>query len=348
MLVYHALCYSWNFEIRAYMNESDLSLIPARLHAFINESGRLDVHNPCEVFPFLHFFMPWFFYKSGQLFEKRPMRELWNKDRRKLLYTFLIWSFAGYVLYVVFGLLQHSLTLKSATYSILRNFYLTGKIPLNDPLWFLMTLFMVRFISNIILPSRKSRFAWLRILAVAFFGYCAALLAYHFNNSMLPLWVANGAAGLAFFAIGYGLGNHESKWWIAAPCAAVYILCCFIGFPMVDMLYNKPLASTYTCISLPIIEYAMWIPVALCSIVTFNYVCQIISRFVSIKPLEVAGQKAMNIYTTHILIVVTITFIISYRDLAAAYPYLVWIILGAYALILPLLCMLRLTPNQKT
>ena len=34
--------------------------------------------NPNMWFPYLHFFMPWFFYKSGAFFHKRTIKDLWH------------------------------------------------------------------------------------------------------------------------------------------------------------------------------------------------------------------------------------------------------------------------------
>ena len=307
MIIYHALCYGWGFISRG-----------------------IEITNPCVYFPYLSFFMPWFFYKSGQFFEKRPLKESLSKDARKLLLTFVIWSAIGYTFYLLFGTLNHSLTLRSATYSIARGLFLTGKVPINEPLWFLLTLFGVRFLANSILPARNSKYAWLSILAIVIFGYLIAYLAYRFNHPLLPYWVANGATGLAFVALGYGLRDYESKWWIIVPCILVYILCCFVGFPMVDMIFNKLLAG----------NYLLWIPVAFCGIITFNALCKYLYQYVRIKPIEIAGQNAMNIYVTHILIVLTCTFLLEYFSLSQLYPYATWILLASYVLFLPIFCYL--------
>ena len=312
MIIYHALCYGWGFISRG-----------------------IEITNPCVYFPYLSFFMPLFFYKSGQFFEKRPMKESLSKDAQKLLLTFAIWSAIGFAMYLLFGTLNHSLTLRSATYSIVRGLFLTGKIPINEPLWFLLTLFGVRFIANSILPDRNSKYTWLSILSIAAVGYVIAYLAYRFNHPLLPYWVANGSAGLIFFALGYGLRDYESKWWIILPCAFVYILCCIVGFPMVDMMFNKLLAG----------NFLLWIPVAICGIVTFNALCRFVYQYIRLRPIEIAGQNAMYIYVTHILIVLTCTFIMEYFTLSQLYPYTTWILLGSYVLFLPICCYLL---NRKS
>ncbi len=334
MIIYHALYNSWSFDLRNYWDVTDLSFLPQGVKALINSDGKLEAINPCILFPYLSFFMPWFFYKSGQFFRKRPWKEQVTKDAHKLLRTFVIWSVIGYVMFLAFGMLQHTLTLRSATYSIVRGLFLTGKVPINEPLWFLLTLFGVRLMANIILPKKGEKYYYLKIFAFAIIGYVAAYLAFRFNHRLLPYWVANGASGLVFFALGYGLRDYENKWWLIIPCLVVYIVCGFTGFPMVDMMFNKLLAG----------NYLLWIPVALCGIVTFNTICRFTCKYIPIRPLEIVGLNAMTIYVTHILILLTIQFVITYFEITTLYPYMLWMYLIGYVAFLPLLC--RFVPNQ--
>ena len=330
MIIYHALSYKFGFDLREYWEVTDLSLLPQGVKAQINDDGRIEIINPCVFFPYLSFFMPWFFYKSGQFLRKKPCKEQVTKDTHKLLRTFVIWSAVGYVMFLVFGLLQHTLTLRSATYSIVRGLFLTGKVPINEPLWFLLTLFGVRTIANLILPDKDSKLFFFWIFAIVLVGYIVSYLAYLYKHPLLPLWVANGASGLAFFVLGYGLSKNENKWWLALPCIAVYILCCIWGFPMVDMMFNKLLAG----------NYLLWMPVAICGIVTYNALCRLVYRYISIKPMEIVGQNAMPIYITHILIALTCTFLLEYFDMEHLMPYTLWIILGGYVIFLPIFCYL--------
>jgi len=45
--------------------------------------------NICGKVPYLYFFMPWFFYKSGMMFEVKSEKELMIKDTKKLLKNYL-------------------------------------------------------------------------------------------------------------------------------------------------------------------------------------------------------------------------------------------------------------------
>jgi fucose 4-O-acetylase-like acetyltransferase len=192
MIVYHAIGCAWGYEIRDLWGITDASLLPEGVHAFINSKGKLEVLNPCVVFPWLHFFMPWFFYKSGQFFKKTSTKDMWKKDSQKLLKTFVIWSAIGYIFYLLIGLLNDSLTLRNTTYSIVRGLFLTGKVPINTPLWFLLTLFGVRFVANKILPERGDRYTWLKIVSVVLIGYAISYLAYRFNHRFLELIKTRG------------------------------------------------------------------------------------------------------------------------------------------------------------
>lgn len=329
MIVYHAISSAWCYELEGYLHLTDLSLLPAGLHAILNSEGKLQALNPCVVIPWLHFFMPWFFYKSGMFFKKQTSKDLWQKDRKKLLKTFVIWSAIGFAVYVLIGLLNHTITLRAYTYSVVRGLFLTGKVPLNTPLWFLLTLFGVRAVANKLLPDKEDKYAWMKIAAVVLVGYVVSYLAYRFHHRLLPYWIANGAAGLSFFALGYAIRDVETKWWLIVPCAIVYILGSIFGFPIVDMWPNEVVAGSYL----------LWIPVAFCCIVTFNAVCRWITQYVRVKPIEWVGQNAMTIYVVHILIV-TLFIELVLRRLNITIPslWVVGLITAVYAAVLPICC----------
>lgn len=327
MIVYHAISCAWAYELNGYWHITDFSLLPEGLHAVINGEGKLEALNPCVVFPWLHFFMPWFFYKSGMFFNKQSAKDLWQKDSKKLLKTFVIWSLIGYVVFVVIGLVNHSLTLRACTYSTIRALFLRGYIVGNLPLWFLLTLFGVRFVANKILPDREDKYAWIKMATIVLAGYVISYLAYRFNHRLLPYWIANGAAGLSFFALGYAMHELETKWWLIVPCAIVYVLGGSFGFPIVDMWPNDVVAG----------NYLLWIPVAFCCIVTFNAICRIISQYIRIKPIEWIGQNAISIYVIHSLIITLIVeMILHYNNIDISSNSIIGLIIFAFAILFPL------------
>lgn len=335
MILYHAISYALGYELEGYRYISDMSLLPNDLHRFvsISQEGTLEVLNPCSLIPWLHFFMPWFFYKSGMFFQKRSLRELWYKDSKKLLGSFIIWSLVGFFVFVLIGLVNNSITLRTYTYSIVRGLFLTGKVPVNIPLWFLLTLFMVRFIANKFLPDRENTYVfYIKIFLVILVGYIVSYVAYRYNHRLLPYWVANSAAGLSFFALGYAMRDIETKWWLVAPSMIVYLIGCVVGFPMVDMWPNKVVNG----------NYMLWIPVAFSCILIFNSVCRFIYSYIRVKPLEWIGQNAMTIYVSHILIIsVVVDIILRNSTLVLSPLWVVSLIMVMCALLLPICCWLR-------
>lgn len=331
MIVYHAISTAWGYEVHDLWGITDASLLPEGVHAFINCNGKLELLNPCVVFPWLHFFMPWFFYKSGQFFKKTSTKDLWKKDSQKLLKTFVIWSAIGYIFYLLIGLLNDSLTLRNTTYSIVRGLFLTGKVPINTPLWFLLTLFGVRFVANKLLPDREEKYMWLKIAVMILSGYVVSYLAYRYNHRLLPYWVANGAAGLSFFTVGYAMRDYEQKWLVIVPCILVYVLGCVFGFPIVDMWPNQLVAG----------NYLLWIPSALCCIIAYNALCQWTYQFIRIKPIELVGKNAMMIYVIHILIVtIFVDLVLYYCNVSIQSLAVIGLIIAVYAVMLPLCCYL--------
>lgn len=326
MIVYHAISTAWGYEIHDLWGITDVSLLPAGVHAFIGIEGTLEVLNPCLVFPWLYFFMPWFFYKSGQFFTKRSVKDLWKKDSRKLLKTFVIWSLVGYIFYLFIGLFDGYLTLRNSTYSIVRGLFLRGQVPINTPCWFLLTLFGVRFVANNLLPERDDKYAAWKIISMVAIGYVISYLAYRFNHRLLPYWVANGAAGLSFFALGYAMRDWEQKWIVLISSVVVCVVGSIIGCPIVDMFPNKLVNG----------DYFLWIPVSLCAIIIFNTLCKFLCRYIRIKPVELIGKNAMIIYVTHILVLTLVVEFVPITRLST--NLVIALIIMAYLLVLPILC----------
>ena len=332
MIVYHAIQASWCYEVRDLWGITDASLLPEGIHAFINSDGKLEVLNPCVVFPWLHFFMPWFFYKSGQFFKKQCTEELWKKDSKKLIKTFVIWSLVSYVFFLVFGWLNNSLTFRSATYSVVRALFLRGFIPINCPLWFLLTLFGVRFVANQLLPKRDDNNVCLKIVALVLTSYVVSYLTFRFNHRLLPYWIANGTSGLCFFMLGYALRDWEKKWWVILTSVSICLVSYIIDCPaIVDMFNNSLLLG----------KYLLWIPISLSCIISFNFICRVFNKHARVRIIENIGCNAMTILVTHCLIYATISQILSHLTINLPYLIVLGIIVFSYIIILPICCFLK-------
>lgn len=330
MILGHAMDSAWGMQLFDLWDVTDLSMLPKGVPAYINDEGKLSIRGLNTVFPYFHFFMPWFFYKSGQFFSKRSIKDEWSKDWNKLMRQFLIWSVIGYILYVGFSYIEGDFTFRQLFYRVAKTFFLEGYIRLNTPLWFLFTLFGVRQIANIVLPKQDSKFYWIQCAAIILFGYVVSYSAFRFNHRLLPQWIANGAAGLAFFTMGYCLQKYETKWWLLVPCVLGYVACCIWGFPVVGMKSNILNSGMYL----------LNMPACLCGIVVFNNLCRLISKYLHYLslPFEYVGKYAMIIYVSHGILYITISRVLGSFELTALMPYTIWLILGSYALFLPAFC----------
>ena len=305
MVVYHILQKAWGLEIFDW-TITDPALITSP-HAFINASGRLDMYSPNVLFPYFSFFMPWFFYKSGIFFRHLQWRELINKDARKLLKTYLIWGTIAYVLYVTMCFIDGTASIRQLVYLVVKHIVFRGNGYVNGPLWFLLTLFGVHVLGNAMLPSNDEGKAqgWkihLRCFLIVLFGYIIAFLAYKFRFDLLPSWIANVAAGLSFYTLGYWCRKYEAHPLLYIPCLAVYGICCIFGFNVVDMFSNKLESGIYL----------LWIPTAGCCIIAFNTLCRwfmeliqrVQAKLSKTRSLfvEKVGIHAMPIFVTHFMI----------------------------------------------
>ena len=311
--------------------------LPEGLHARLGGDGSVNIIGLSYFIPnLLFFFMQWFFYKSGQFFSKRSVCEEWKKDWSKLIVQFVIWSVIGYVLYVVLLGFQDALTLRKATYSIVRGFVLNGYIPLNYPLWFLFSLFVVKQVGNIVLPQNDDNYFHLKCALITLGGFAVGFAAYCLQWRFFPLWVANGSVGLAFFTLGYWLSNYETKWWLLVPSLALYIPYLVWGLPLFGIIS----AISNSCSSTE--GYLASLPVCFSGIVVFNYLCRLIAQYLPYlsAPFEIIGKYAMIIYVSHGLFSEGIPTILATFDLTSfmSFRTCFWIIVIAYVVCLPIFC----------
>lgn len=261
--------------------------------------------NTCKVFgnvdarvaiPFLTFSMPWFFYKSGQLYKNSPIRQGITKDTKKLLKPFIIWSTAGYILFVFVMTLKGTVSLQNCVTDALNTFYIYGYIPLNTPLWFVLSLFFVRVISRFII--KHSIPSIIPITIGLIIGYTLHLV----NNPALPFYLANIPMGIVFFMIGYKFGRFEQNKYLFILSFIIYLIFIFIEPSIVGHHRNILLQG----------NYLLWPIFAYFGIVFFNNICQkadlYLSRYIKTenRPITIIGQNAMTLLVSHALIYNTI------------------------------------------
>ena len=252
--------------------------------------------DPRVELPWLTFSMPWFYYKSGQLFKGRTMMEGLRNDFKKLVTPFLKWSLAGYALYLIYQFIDGDMSFKSCVTHPINSLYKYGCMPICIPAWFVMSLFFVRVISRYLLSKHVSPI--IIIVAGVAIGY---VLNMH-DDPMIPYFCMNVSMGLVFFMIGNKYGRFERNPMVIAACAAGYVL--FLAtVPSIVGHHRNVLLSG---------NYLLWPVYAYCGIVVFNNVCRWIEMllpekvFKFLRPLTFVGESTMILLVSHGLIYLSI------------------------------------------
>lgn len=241
----------------------------------------------CHGFPFqiyLSFFMPWFFFKSGMFYRHQSTKECIKKSAKKLLYPFVTFTIVGCIVHFCITLLQGDYNWIHYTLTPIKELILAGTTCGNQPLWFLVSLFIVKVIYSV--ADNHIRYPILVVIP----SIIVACLLYYLGNP-LPDYFCNGSAGLAFYAIGYALSKKQYFIPIAVLSIIVYLSFAIWGITVVDMRGNSLRQGTYV----------LWFVISTAGCVTFNSIFSYIPyRF---KILTWVGKNAMILYVTHWMII---------------------------------------------
>jgi surface polysaccharide O-acyltransferase-like enzyme len=74
-------------------------------------------------------------------------------------------------------------------------------------------------------------------------------------------------------------------------------------------------------------EYLLWIPVAFCCIISFNFLCRFLCKNLRVNLIESVGQNGMLIYISHALIYVTISKLCEINEVSISTNILLLIII---------------------
>ncbi|MBR2486294.1 MAG: acyltransferase family protein [Paludibacteraceae bacterium] len=290
--------------------------------------------------PFLYFFMPYFFYKSGMMFQIKDVKSLFIKDFKKLIVTFIIWSAIGYIMMVLWHLFNdEELTWKILLMRPIRSLILTCSVPMNIALWFLPVLFIVRQLTNWLLKRFKSYFV--AICSLIFAIICLVLNSY-ISPYCLPTWISATAWGMFFFSSAIYLREYEVKKWMIILSISIYVISLFTSIP-----------SVYGAVEPGVLLNSIWYITSLFSCICFNNVCRFIVYFYNrigqnmntkflFPILTYVGRNAMSFYVVHYIIFkIVFDLIWIYKnEYYETYQGLI-IVLLCYAIICPLVSVMR-------
>lgn len=285
-------------------------------------------HIGLKFFKFLGFYMPWFYYKSGMFYNPKEQIDLIKKDINKFLHPFITYSLIGWGVWSICGMIEGTETLLTCVQKAFISFVTHGNIVGNGALWFLLSLFIVREFANIIIKRNLS----LPLLIVICFLLSLGL--YHWGWYNYSWWVGNIFSGLFFFLLGYWLkGKEDTTLLIILPAfiMLVFIIAHFTGlidFPYLYMHANKMYNG----------NYVLFFIMAVAGIVVTNNLFKISYTSFSIKILEYIGRNSMNIYVTHWILFVLVSFIAKNLLHVESDGIHFLMLLGTSIIFLPVIC----------
>ena len=293
----------------------------------------------CSPLPayLMSFFMPFFFYKSGMFFVSRPTRNLIEKDTAKFIKPFFIYSFVGWIIWSVCMLLSGDSVIKCIRTPV-ESFIHIGNIKGNDPLWFLLCIFIVREIFNFFVNKSAN------VLVIAIVSYFIGFLLSCMGLQNYTWWFGNWFTGLCFFSLGYVLKNYDDKG--ISFLLAIFVILLFGVGELFDIM-QTPLLYTHAN-KMTRGNYLLYLPWALACVVFTNNFFRYTERFFRYRILDFIGTNALTIYVWH-WVLFTVVIFLTKDVFGIESARIHWVILAVSALtFLPLICYISKLNKKKT
>lgn len=243
----------------------------------------------------LFFFMPWFFYKSGMYHRPSTLRDAVRKGASKFLYPFVVYTVIGQVFYLFRLYVTDDLTFRHAFLSPIGTILLSGTTSANAPLWFLLSLFLVKVIA----VSITRRGIALAVM-VASLSVGVVFNVVHFEITP-PHYVINSMVGLSFYCAGYLFRQHQFSNSVFIVSVLVYGASLVFGQSIVDINSNVLLKG----------HYLLWPLEAIAAIVVIN---NMFSRYLykELPVVSFVGRHSMSILCWHWIIIRTVDAALRY------------------------------------
>lgn len=174
-------------------------------HAFQWSSTTKDLFYKWSGY-FLPMFLSWFFFKSG-MFYKRPanVKSAISKWTKNLLIPYLIYSIVGEIVFWIRLYQQSVLDWRSIIFDPIRGIVFSGSLDGNMPLWFLLSLFLVKVV---VATAEKYKVKKkVLFLAAIFVSGGGTILIQYIHH--IPCTLLSTALGVVFYLAGAYLRDKQ-------------------------------------------------------------------------------------------------------------------------------------------
>ncbi|SDG63156.1 Fucose 4-O-acetylase [Prevotella communis] len=211
----------------------------------------------------------------------KSFKETIKKSFRRLIVPFVVFSLLGEIVYVLRMVLEHhpfifSAFVKSEIIELVRSGYLIG----NLPLWFLLSLFVIKFFFSII-NNQIGR------VVLLFVSLILSILMHIINPPIL--WLMNIPMGMFFYATGFFLSEKQYK----KQVFFLSLICLLLIASFID--------SEVSIVRLMTIfgNFYIWILYALVAVIVANNLSKWLFSHMEIGLLSSIGKNSMLLYVTH-------------------------------------------------
>lgn len=146
------------------------------------------------------FFMTWFYFKSGMFYKEENTKILLKKTMFKYLGPFVFYVIIGELFFFLKEVVMHGSYDISSITKLPLYIIFKGSTPGNAPLWFLLSIFVVRNVFNYIYCRITKNKVWLLPIFIVVSLITTYVLA---DLAFVPWLLKNILLGLLFYYLGY-------------------------------------------------------------------------------------------------------------------------------------------------
>lgn len=263
----------------------------------------------------LQFFMFWFFFKSGMFYVPKNSRHILSWGGIKLIIPLLVYSFIGHIVECVKLFVNGDLNWRHYVLTPFKEFVFTGSVNGNHPLWFLLSLFIVRLVFNELFARR------IYPIVIFLFGLLITTFLFYSGIDYLPIYLSNVPLGIAVYSCGYMLKERQFEKMVLLFASLAYLGIMLLRpshLVFRDMTLNE--GGNYFCAVL----------YSLSACVFFNNLFRCLP---SCNILQFIGKNSITYYVTHwiILSICSLVMISGFH----CHSLTVFIVMIASCLVIP-------------
>lgn len=202
--------------------------------------GRTDLYKSIG-FESLFFFMFWFFFKGGIVDKHNEIDKVLRRGFVRLIVPAIIWTIIGMIIYEGVGIYLGRDISGEYFSRQCHAFINEGSLDYHLPVWFLLSLYVVRLSYSILYRISGDR------RLHAFIAAISLEAAFILNQSELsyPYYLANIPLGLALYIMGTILGRRQYEKRVVIPFAIIYSLILLFIPSTIDFRTNRIIEGNY-------------------------------------------------------------------------------------------------------